>query len=79
MRCQRRSLEESYAARDSSSDELALPDGHVHFLAGLGDLLAQALVLAFELPRVHPQHLAQERAVARVGLALTSCSSESSI
>ena len=60
------------------SGHLALADGYVDFLAGLGDLLAQALVLAFELAGVHPQHLAEEGAVAGVGL-VSSCSSDSSI
>ena len=54
----------------ADSDHLALADGHVDFLAGLGDFLAQALVLALELAGVHAEHLAQEGAVAGVGLAL---------
>ena len=48
----------------------SLAHSHVHFLASLGDFLAQALVLAFELAGVHSEHLAQERAMAGVGLAL---------
>ena len=53
----------------SGSGHLALADGHVDFLAGLGDFLAQSLVLALELAGVHAQHLAEKGAVAGVGLA----------
>ena len=60
----------SVGAGQDSLDSLVLADRHVHFLAGLGDFLAQALVLAFELARVHPQHFAKEGAMASVGLAL---------
>ena len=52
----------------SRSDHVVLADGHVHFLAGLGDPVAQALVLALELGRVHAEDLAEEGAVAGVGL-----------
>ena len=48
------------------SDEFAFADRHVDFLAGLGDLLAQPLVLRLELVRVHPQDLAQEGTVTTI-------------
>ena len=51
------------------SDHLSLADGHINFLARLGDFLAQPLVFALELAGVHAEHLAQERAMTRVGLA----------
>jgi len=42
--------------------------GDVEFLAGLGNLLTESVVLALELARVHAEHLAQEVPVTRVGL-----------
>src|SRR5687767_10963811 len=50
------------------SGHVVLADGHVHFLAGLGDPVAQPLMLALELGRVHAEDLAEEGPVARVGL-----------
>ena len=45
--CRRRKL------RRRLDQAISLADGHVDFLAGLGDLLAQSLVLALELAGVH--------------------------
>ena len=59
-----------WTRRDGNLDQLALANGHVDFLAGFGDLFAQALVLAFELAGVHAQYLAQEGPVAGISLAL---------
>ena len=50
------------------SADLVLADGHIDFLASLGDPLTQTLVLGLELARIHSQDLAQESAVAVVGL-----------
>ena len=43
-------------------------DGDVDFLAGLGDFFTEPLVLALQVVGVHVEHLAEERAVAGVGL-----------
>ena len=53
----------------SRSRGVILADGYIQLLAGLGNLVAEPLVLALELARVHPQDLAEKRAVAGVGLA----------
>ena len=61
-----RSMSRSDRPRLQASVELA--DGHVDFLAGLGDLVAQPLVLALELGRVHAEDPAEEGVLAVVVL-----------
>jgi hypothetical protein len=46
------------------SDQVVLADGDVHFLAGLGDLVPEPLVLALELAGVHAEDFAEEGAMA---------------
>src|SRR4051812_6725013 len=57
-----------YGGRRTSGRRVELADGDVDLLAGLGDLVAEALVLALELGRVHAEDLAEERALADVPL-----------
>ena len=45
-----------------------LADGYIDFLARFGDFLAQSLVFALQLARIHAQDLAQKGAVAWLGL-----------
>src|SRR5262249_25470079 len=58
-----------YRAVDSLLNNFSFANRHVHFLAGLGNFLTQALMLALELARVHPEYFAQKGPVACVSFA----------
>src|SRR4051794_28605836 len=53
---------------DPDSGDVELTDGDVDFLAGLGDPIAQALMLGLELGRVHAQDATEEGVLAVVVL-----------